>query len=132
MTRSAPPIELRVLLVVDLLVFAVFYLLPQVQTIESPVLRSALDLDGFGALIASSHPLMVNSAICLRLAFVGLLFFGVAWGRYLPVLSMFLSCIAAAVGGLTVLTSMDMLALTALYLLDGYLLACSRDAGVKS
>jgi hypothetical protein len=120
------------LLIIDLLVFAVYYFLPQVQTIESPILRSALELEGFGALVSSSHPLMVNSAICLRLLFAGLLFFGFSIGRYLLATSILWSIVATAAGGLVVLTNVDMLSLTALYLLDGYLFAQSRDFSAKS
>jgi hypothetical protein len=135
MRRFAPSVALRVLLALDLLVFAVFYLLPQVQAIESPALRSALELDGYGALIASSHPLVANAAIGLRVVFAGLLFFGIAWGQYVLVLAMLLSCVATAIGGLAVFTSLDLLALTVLYFLDGFLLARSvnevRSSGAE-
>lgn len=127
MRRFVPSVALRVLLALDLLVFAVFYLLPQVQAIESPALRSALELDGYGALIASSHPLVANAAIGLRVLFAGLLFFGIAWGRYVLMLAMLLSCVATGIGGLAVFTSLDLLALTVLYFLDGYLLARSAN-----
>lgn len=117
------PVYYRALLIVDLLVFGTFLVLPQLQTIDSPAASAALELDGLGALIAASHPLMVALAVVLRLAFVGLLFFGIRLGWYVLLLSVALSCFAAAIGGIAVLTAMDLLALTLLYLLDGYLLS---------
>jgi|JI81BgreenRNA_FD_contig_111_157096_length_9521_multi_5_in_0_out_0_8 hypothetical protein len=125
MRRFAPTTALRILLALDLLAFAVFFFLPQVQAVDSPVLRSALELDGYGAWIAASNPLVVNLAIGLRVVFSGLLFFGLPWGKHVLVLSMLFTCAATAIGGLAVLTSLDLLTLTVLYFLDGCLLVRS-------
>ena len=127
MATFEPSTAFRSVVALDLLAFAAYYLLPQLQAVESPALRSALELEGYGALIASSHPVVVNAALILRFVFAGLLFFGIAWGRYALVLAMLLSCVATAVGGLAVFTSLDLLALTVMYFLDGYLLARSAN-----
>ncbi len=129
MRKFAPTIALRTLLALDLLAFAVFFFLPQAQAIDSPVLRSTLELDGYGAWIAASHSLVVTPAISLRVLFAGLLFFGIAGGQYVLVLSMLFTCPATVVGGLAVMTSLDLLALTVLYFLDGCLLARSVGEG---
>jgi hypothetical protein len=130
MTRYLVPTRgYRALLALDALAFAVFYLLPQFTAVESNAARSALELDGYGALIAMSHPLSIALTTAVRLTFVGLLFFGLPLGRYVLLLSVFLSCVSAVIGGLTVLTAVDLLAMTILYLLDGCLLARTFPSG---
>lgn len=130
MTRYLVPTRgYRALLALDALAFAVFYLLPQFTAVESNAARSALELDGYGALIAMSHPLSIALTTAVRLTFVGLLFFGLPLGRYVLLLSVFLSCVSAVIGGLTVLTAVDLLAMTILYLLDGCLLTRTFPSG---
>jgi hypothetical protein len=125
---EAPSIRFRAAVLADILAFAVFAALPQFQKIESSVVASTLELDGFGAFVAASHPLLVTLTLILRLVFVGLLFCGKTSGRYVLIASMVLSCVAAAVGGLAILTNWDLLALTVLYFLDGYLLSRSKPS----
>lgn len=127
MKRFAPSATLRFVIALDLLAFAAFYFMPHLQAIESPVLVSVLELDGYGAWIAASHPLVVNTVIGLRVAFAALLFFGIASGQYVLMLAIVVTCLTTALGGLAVFTSLDLLALTILYLVDGYILARSDN-----
>lgn len=114
---------LRYLVIADALAFGFFYLLPQIEQIHSHVAISTLELDGYGALMAMSHPLSITLATCGRVISLAFLFFGHRFGRYFLLLTVLFAGTSALIGGLSVLTSLDLFAMTVLYLLDGSLLA---------
>lgn len=114
---------LRFLVIADALAFGFFYLLPQFEQIHSHVAISTLELDGYGALMAMSHPLSITLATFGRLISLAFLFFDHRFGRYFLLLTVLFAGTSALIGGLSVLTSLDLFAMTVLYLLDGALLA---------
>lgn len=125
--KFSPSITYRALVLASGLAFAVFYLLPQFEVVDSIAARSALELDGYGALVALAHPLSIATHTVMRILFVVLLFFGYAFGRYVLIAAMLLVCVSAGIGGLSVLTALDLLALTVLSFIDGYLLSRSMN-----
>lgn len=117
-----PNVTYAALVLADAVAFAAFALLPGFEVVSSPAAASALELDGYGGIVAASHPALVAVNIAARVLLTVLLLLGKPAGAYLLLFTMLLAAVSAAIGGLSVFTALDMLALTLLYFLDGFLL----------